>query len=50
MPNTGEGADTARHPVRPDPPDSKDLVRHMKVGETLAALTVIVKFREKEAG
>lgn len=32
MPIIGdEGIDKARHPVKPDPPDSKDLVRHMKV-------------------
>lgn len=52
MPSTGdEGADTARHPVRLDLSDSKDLVRHMKVrGNLDLALTVIVKVTEKGAG
>lgn len=32
MPKTrDEGADKARHPVRPDSSDSEDLVKHMKV-------------------
>lgn len=36
MPNTGdEGPGMARHAVGPDPPDSKALVRHMKVSGNL---------------